>query len=388
MEFWKTFRPWNPQTYAHQTLTPAQVLPEDDLVFFLIELVPQLDLTPFYAYYERETRGAPPFDVAMMATLLTYSYCVGVFSSRRIAAACEHNLAFLAIVGDQRPDFRTISDFRKIHEARFQDLFVEVLRVAGELGMVKLGNLALDGSKFRAHASRHKAMSYGYMKKEVERLRAEVAALLLQQAEQVDAEQDAMLGSRRGDELPAELKRRRERLQAIEAAMHRLEQEAKDQAEVQRRERAEAEAQRQATGKKAGGRPPKEISDTPEERAQTNFTDPEAKIMKVSNKGFDYCFNAQAMVDGAHQIIVAAETCDAANDKEQAVPMADASPWRTWRRPASSGLKVSRPRTRNQPCPWPMPRGRAGKRLGSSSLKTKANLRRRTRPWRWPSGSP
>ena len=191
--------------------------------------------------------------------------------------------------------------------------------------MVKLGNLALDGSKFRAHASRHKAMSYGYMKKEVERLRAEVAALL-QQAEQVDAEQDAMLGSRRGDELPAELKRRRERLQAIEAAMRRLEQEAKDQAEVQRRERAEAEAQRQATGKKAGGRPPKEISDTPEERAQTNFTDPEAKIMKVSNKGFDCpCFNAQAMVDGAHQIIVAAETCDAANDKEQAVPMADAT---------------------------------------------------------------
>ena len=324
MDFRKTFRPWNPQTYAHQTLTPAQVLPEDDLVFFLIELVPQLDLTPFYAYYERETRGAPPFDVAMMATLLTYSYCVGVFSSRRIAAACERNLAFLAIVGDQRPDFRTISDFRKIHEARFQDLFVEVLRVAGELGMVKLGNLALDGSKFRAHASRHKAMSYGYMKKEVERLQAEVAALL-QQAEQIDAEQDAMLGSRRGDELPAELKRRQERLQAIEAAMRRLEQEAKDQAEVQRRERAEAEAQRQATGKKAGGRPPKEISDTPEERAQTNFTDAEAKIMKVSNKGFDYCFNAQAMVDGAHQIIVAAETCDAANDKEQAVPMADAT---------------------------------------------------------------
>ncbi len=324
MEFRKTNRPWNPQTYAHQTLTPAQVLPEDDLVFFLIELVPQLDLTPFYAYYERETRGAPPFDVAMMATLLTYSSCVGVFSSRRIAAACERNLAFLAIVGDQRPDFRTISNFRKIHEARFQDLFVEVLRVAGELGMVKLGNLALDGSKFRAHASRHKAMSYGSVKKEVERLRAEVAALL-QQAEQVDAEQDAMLGSRRGDELPAELKRRQERLQAIEAAMRRLEQEAKDQAEVQRRERAEAEAQRQASGKKAGGRPPKEISDTPEERAQTNFTDSEAKIMKVSNKGFDYCFNAQAMVDEAHQIIVAAETCDAANDKEQAVPMADAA---------------------------------------------------------------
>jgi transposase len=324
MESRKTFREWKPEHYAHQAMTPAEVLPEDDLVFFLIELIPQLDLTPFSAYYERETRGAPPFDVAMMATLLIYSYCVGVFSSRKIAAACERNLAFLALVGDQQPDFRTISDFRKIHHQRFQDLFVEVLRVAGELGMVKLGNLALDGSKVRANASRHKAMSYGYMTKEVERLRAEVAALL-QQAEQTDAEQDAMLGSRRGDELPEELKRRQERLQAIEEAMRRLEQEAKDQAEVQRRERAEAEAQRQASGKKAGGRPPKPISDTPEERAQTNFTDPTSKIMKVSNKGFDYCFNAQAMVDQAHQIIVAAETCDAANDKEQAVPMAEAT---------------------------------------------------------------
>jgi transposase len=324
MESRKTFRPWKPETYAQQALTPAEVLPEDDLVFFLIELIPQLDLTPFYAYYERETRGAPPFEVAMMATLLVYSYCVGVFSSRRIAAACERNLAFLAIVGTQRPDFRTISDFRKIHHQRFQDLFVEVLRVAGALGMVKLGNLAVDGSKFRANASRHKAMSYGYMKKEVERLRAEVAALL-QQADQTDAEQDAALGSRRGDELPAELKRRQERLQAIDAAMRRLEQEAKAAAEVQRRERAEAHAQRQASGKKAGGRPPKPISETPHERAQTNFTDATSRIMKVSNKGFDYCFNAQAMVDQAHQIIVAAETSDAANDKEQAVPWAEAT---------------------------------------------------------------
>ena len=324
MESRKTFREWNPQTYAQQPLTPAEVLPEDDLVFFLIELIPHLDLTPFSAYYQRETRGAPPFDVAMMATLLIYSYCVGVFSSRRIAAACERNLAFLAIIGRQRPDFRTISDFRKIHHQRFQDLFVEVLRVAGELGMVKLGNLAVDGSKFRANASRHKAMSYGYMKKEVERLHAEVA-VLLQQAEQTDAEQDATLGSRRGDELPAELKRRQERLQAIEAAMGRLEQEAKDQAEIQRRERAEAEAQRQASGKKARGRPPRPISETPNERAQTNFTDPTSRIMKVSNKGFDYCFNAQAMVDQAHQIIVAAETSDAANDKEQAVPLAEAT---------------------------------------------------------------
>ena len=123
MESRKTFRDWSPKDYAHQPVIPAEILAEDDLVFFLIELVPQLDLTPFYAYYERETRGAPPFDVAMMTTLLVYSYCVGVFSSRKIAAACERNLTFLAIVGHQRPDFRTISDFRKIHLARLEPLF-------------------------------------------------------------------------------------------------------------------------------------------------------------------------------------------------------------------------------------------------------------------------
>jgi transposase len=324
MESRKTFREWKPESYAHRTLTPAQILPQDDLVFFVIELVPQLDLTAFYAYYERETRGAPPYDVAMMVTLLVYSYCIGVFSSRKIAAACERNLAFLAIVGDQRPDFRTISDFRKLHRRRVQDLFVEVLRVAGELGMVKLGDLALDGSKVRANASRHKAMSYGYMKKELERLRAEVATLL-QQAEQADAEQDAALGARRGDELPQELQRRQQRLQAIEAAMRRLEQEAKEHAEEQRRERAEAEAQRQADGKPARGRPPQPISEEPEDSAQTSFTDPQSKIMKVSNKGFDYCFNAQVVVDEAHQIILAAEVSAAANDKQQGVPMGAAT---------------------------------------------------------------
>jgi transposase len=324
MDSRKTFRPWKPQEYAQEPLIPAEVLPEDDLVFFLIELIPQLDLDPFYAYSQRETRGAPPYDLVMMTTLLVYSYCIGVVSSRKIAAACERNLAFLAIVGHQRPDFRTISDFRKVHRNRFETLFLEVLRVAGELGMVKLGNLSLDGSKVRANASRHKAMSYGYMKKEVERLRAEVAALL-QQAEEVDAEQDAALGARRGDELPEELKRRQERLQAIEAAMRRWEQQAKEQAELQRRERAEAEAQRQAEGKPARGQPPKPISEEPEDSAQTNFTDPESKIMKVSNKGFDYCFNAQVVVDEEHQIILAAGVSAAANDKQQAVPMGQAT---------------------------------------------------------------
>ena len=155
MELRKTFRPWNPNQYVHQPVSPAEVLPEDDLVFFLLETIPGLDLSAFYAHYEQETRGAPPYDVDMMCILLVYAYSVGVFSSRKIALACERNLAFMAIVGRERPDFRTISDFRKIHMNAFEDLFVKVLQLAGEMGMVKLGNVALDGSKFKANASRH-----------------------------------------------------------------------------------------------------------------------------------------------------------------------------------------------------------------------------------------
>ena len=184
-EIHKTFRPWDAAANATRLYSPASELPEDDLVFFLLETVPQLNLSAFYSQYA-ETRGAPPFDVELMCTLLAYSYCVGVFSSRKIAAACERNLAFKAIVGSDRPDFRTISDFRKLHLDAFGDLFIKVLRLAGELGMVKLGNLALDGSKFNADASRHKAMSYGYMTKEVERLRGEIDELL-KRAGQTDA---------------------------------------------------------------------------------------------------------------------------------------------------------------------------------------------------------
>ena len=183
---------------------------------------------------------------------MLYAYCVGVYSSRKIAAACERNLAFLAIVGDDRPDFRTISDFRKDHLEAFADLFVQVLRLAAEAGLVRLGNLAFDGSKFLGHASRHKAMSYGYMKKEEDRLRQEIEALL-QQAQDTDAEEDAALGSRRGDELPAELQRREERLAVIAAAKQRLEEQARAEAEAERQRRAEAEAERQRTGTEAAG---------------------------------------------------------------------------------------------------------------------------------------
>ncbi len=319
----KTYRAWDPQQNSHDPIAPRDALPENDLVFFLIDLIPQLDLTPFHEYYAHELRGQPPFDVTMMVTLLVYAYAVGVRSSRRIAAACERNLAFRAIVGGDRPDFRTISDFRKIHRQALKPLFLEVLRVAGELGMVKLGNLSTDGTKMGANASRHKAMSYGYMNKEIPRLEAEIEHLL-QEAEQLDAEQDAAQGSRRGDELPDELARREDRLAKIRAAKARLEAEARARAEAEQRRRDQEQAQREADGRRRG-KEPAPIDPTPADKAQTSFTDPEAKIMKQSNKGFDYSYNAQAVADGADQIIVAAAVTNAANDKEQAVPMGQAA---------------------------------------------------------------
>jgi transposase len=320
----KTYRAWDAQQNCHDRVSPRDALPENDLVFFLIDLITQLDLTPFHEYYARDLRGQPPFDVTMMVTLLVYAYAVGVCSSRRIAAACERNLAFRAIVGADRPDFRTISDFRKIHRSALKPLFVEVLRVAGELGMVKLGNLSTDGTKMRAHASRHKAMSYGYMAKEIARLEAEVERLL-KDAERLDAEQDAAQGSRRGDELPDELKRREDRLAKIRAAKARLEAEARAAAEAEQHRRDEARARRAAEGRPRRGKEPAPIDPTPEDKAQTNFTDPEARIMKQSNKGFDYSYNAQAVADGEDQIIVAAEVTPAANDKQQTLPMGRAA---------------------------------------------------------------
>jgi hypothetical protein len=260
----------------------------------------------------------------MMVCLLLYAYCVGVFSSRKIAWACERNLAFMAIVGQERPDFRTISDFRKQHLEAFKEVFVQVVRLAGEAGLVQLGNVSTDGTKMQGNASRHKAMSYGYMQKEVERLREDIEVLVTQASQQDEAE-DAALGSRRGDELPAELARREERIATIEAAMQRLEAQAKTEARAERQRRAEAEAERKRRGQPRRGKAPKPVEDTPDAKAQMSFTDPELRIMRTNNKGWDYCGNAQVSVDGTCQIIVACDVTDAPNDKQQAAPLAQAT---------------------------------------------------------------
>jgi transposase len=320
----KTDRPWEPQPERQESHRPEGKLPAGDLVFFLLESVPPLALGRFYAPYERETRGAPPCDPAMMVCLLLYAYGVGVCSSRKIALACERNLAFVAIVGSERPDFRTISDFRPRPLEAFKEGCVQVGRLAAALGLVKLGNVSTDGTKIQGHASRRQAMSYGYRKKAGERLRAAIASLV-PQAPQQDESDDAALGSRRGDELPGERKRREDRLARMESAMRRLEAQAQAAAEAERTRRAEAEAERIRAGKPQRGKGPKPVAASPSDKAQSNLTAPALPIMPTNNKGWEYCGNAQARVDEPCQIIVACDVTDASNDAQQAEPMGQAT---------------------------------------------------------------
>lgn len=296
----KTYRPWNPtQSYLFPP-SPRDWLPEDDLVYFLLDVTQSLDLSRIYGSYEAESRGYPPYHPRMMLTLLFYAYSLGVFSSRKIQTRCQRDAAFRMIVGDDIPDFRTISDFRKRHLPEFQRLFVETVQLCREAGLAKLGRLALDGTKIKANASRHKAMSYKRALEEERRLEGEIAALLAR-AEAVDTAEDQEHGrDRRGEELPAELARRESRLARIREAKAALE------------ERARAEAEE-------AGEDPDQTQ--PKPTSQYNFTDPETRLMKVSNKGFDQCGNAQAVVDGACQVIVACAVTNECNDKKQLEPM-------------------------------------------------------------------
>jgi transposase len=316
----KTYRPWNPEQQWLLPPSPRDWLPDDDLVYFVLDVVAELDISAITDKYEQgDGRGYPPYNPRMMATLLLYAYCRGVFSSRRILQACQERATFRVIVQHDVPDFRTISDFRKLHLAELKGLFVQVLRLCQKAGLVKLGHVSVDGTKVKANASRHKAMSYERMKEEEKRLRQEVRRLL-EHAEQVDAEEDERYGrDRRGDELPAELARRETRLKRIREARKALEAEAKAAAEVERKRREDEDRKRNK--RPPGGRPPKPIPIEPHPKAQYNFSDPETSIMRANNKGFDQCGNAQAVVDRDAQVIVAADVTNQPNDKKQFQPM-------------------------------------------------------------------
>jgi len=314
----KTYRPWNPN---QQWLLPPSVqdwLPENNLVYFILDTVNELDISAITQKYEQEKRGYPPYNPCMMVALLIYAYCRGIFSSRKIMQACEERLTFRVITGDDIPNFRTISDFRKLHFKELQLLFVQVLRLCQEAGLVKLGHIALDGTKVKANASRHKAMSYGRMLKEEKRLTEEIQELL-EKAEAIDEQEDNRYGpDRRGDELPEELARRESRLKRIQQAKKALEAEAKT---VARKAQEQREMDSKNDDKPKRGRKPRPISDIPADDKQYNFTDPESKIMKVANKGWDQCANAQAAVDSKKQIIVACDVTNETNDKRQFEPM-------------------------------------------------------------------
>lgn len=306
----RKFREWTPEQNHLFPPSPRDWLPEHHLVYFLLDVADQIDLSPIVADYDSEQGGQPPYHPQMMLVLLLYAYSVGVFSSRKIMARCETDVAFRVIVGEDLPDFRRIAEFRSRHLRHMQSLFLEVLSLCRAAGLLQVGRLALDGTKVKANASRHKAMSYDRMTTEEQRLQHEIDALL-RQAQATDDAEDAQHGlDLRGDELPAALARRETRLQKIRAAKAALEAQARQKA-------AAHVAQLQA----AGGTPRKHADEAvPQPKDQRNFTDPESKIMQTSNKGFDQCGNAQAVANAA-QIIVAADVTDQANDYRQVEPM-------------------------------------------------------------------
>jgi transposase len=311
----KSYRPYLPE---QDLLLPPSLrdwLPENHLAYFVSEVIDQLDLTLIEDYYEQEERGYPPYHPRMMTKILVYGYCVGVFSSRKLQKRLQEDVAFRILAANNEPDFRTISDFRKIHLAALEGLFQQVLRMALELGAMRLGRVAIDGSKVKANASKHKAMSYQRMKQEQRRLREQVRQLLAE-AERVDAAEDAGYGrNHSGDELPAELQRREDRLRRIREAKRALEQRAREEA-------AETDAEKSTNGKNPRG-PAEQTGDQkkkPEEKDQYNFTDPESRIMKGAD-GFVQAYNAQVAVESTLQVIVAQAVTQQCNDKQQLIPM-------------------------------------------------------------------
>ena len=291
----KTYRPYEPDQILLLPPSVKDWLPTGHLAHFISELVDEsLDLKAITKVYEREERGYPPYHPVMMTKVLLYAYCMGMQSSRKIEKCLMEDVGFRMLAANNTPNFRTISDFRKEHLAALDGLFLQVLKLCQKAGMVKLGHVALDGTKMKANASKHKAMSYDRMKKDEARLAAEVKEFL-RQAEETDAREDAEYGpDKRGDELPAELAFREGRLKKIREAKEALEREAREAGAVE-----------------------------PKDKAQRNFTDPESRIMPSSSEkgSFLQGYNCQAAVDDKHQVIVACDTTQQTNDSQQAKPM-------------------------------------------------------------------
>lgn len=311
----RTFRPYDPEQPFLLPPTLQEWLPADHLAYFISDLVESLDLTAILSWYDKPTRGTVPYHPQMLVKVLRYAYCIGTPSSRQIARKLEEDIAFRVLAANNTPDFRTMAEFRKRHLAALTGIFVQVLQLCRRAGLVTLGHVAVDGTKIKANASKHKAMSDERMQEEETRVQAEVAALLAGAAA-ADAREDETYGAAcRGDELPRELAFRASRLEKIRAAKAALEQEARDAATAKAEERECASPKSSPTAPAA--------LPGPKPKAQKNFTDPESRIMpSSSDKGS--CVqgdNCQAAVDATAQIIVAADVTQETNDKRQAQPL-------------------------------------------------------------------
>ena len=327
----RTFRHYHPDQALLLPPLLRDWLPEGHLAHFVSDVVDTLNLSPVLEVYaSQDGRGQPPYHPRLMVKLLVYGYCTGVVSSRKMERATWEDLPFRVLATDQHPDHDSIAAFRQRHLAALAGLFLEVLRLCEKAGLVKLGQVAVDGTKLKANASKHKAMSYGRMEEKEEQIQAEIAALLERAAavDQAEAAAEQAAGGP-GEDLPEELQRRESRLAKIRAAKAELEAEARARAEEEaaavREQLAERERQAAATGKKPRGRAPV-VPDPqqakPDPKAQKNFTDPESRIMKDgASGGFVQGYNAQAAVDGTAQVIVAAAVTQQAGDQQQLVPM-------------------------------------------------------------------
>jgi len=303
------FREYDPNQDFLFPPTLREWLPSAHLANFVSDVVDTLDLSEIINAYDNSQGGQAPFHPVLMVKLILYAYCIGAPSSRRIEKSTYEVIPFRVLSANQHPDHDTISEFRRLHLAALSRIFLQVLRLCQKAGLVKLGHVALDGTKVKANASKHKAMSYERMQKKTDELEAEIGRLLAE-AEAVDAAEDVRYGKgKRGDELPEELRYRERRLKKIQEAKQALEAEARQEALA---------GQPAADQAKAGN----EVAVKP--KAQRNFTDPDSRIMRDgASKAFEQAYNGQVAVDAAYQVIVAAGVTQQCNDKQQVEPMVE-----------------------------------------------------------------
>ena len=321
----KTFRDYSPN---QKYLFPQDVrdwLKPDDLSYFIVDVVAELDLEALYESYDGSKGGRPAYDPRMMVALIFYAYCSGIFSSRKIEEATYHSVPFRIVTGGAHPDHDTINCFRKRHQSAFEQLFSQILHLCFKAGLVKLGHISIDGSKIKANASKHKAMSYSRMKKEITKIQSEIKKMLAE-ADRIDSEEDKIYGKNKSyrDQIPEELRRRDTRLKKIREAKAELEAEAREAARQEELERKQKDEASKEAGKKKKKSKAKSVSEEPPAKAQYNFTDPESRIMKhSSSKSFEQSYNCQVAVDSEEQVIVANRTSQKANDKKELKPLID-----------------------------------------------------------------